>query len=385
MIKNKFPAKLIVAVLVVSQSMLLTNCKKDAEIQPDQVPSISLKTKKAAVAIADNAFYIEKVLPEGYVKDGSKDYTSYIQAAIKKYPELVFPAFTLQINDQGLIIPSNRKLHFLEGSQLKLKPTAKNNYDIIKIERASNVTLNNPVILGDNLSHSTEGGRAGRGISLYGASSVTINNAKVTNCYGDGIYLGRGSNTVTYCKNVKINNAYCKGNSRNGISVICVDGLTVAKAYCGYSGLTGFDIEGNYGDEVQKNMSISDVTTERNSFNGFTIALSRTYASYDKTIGTIEVINHKDISSANYCFKCTLREPETGMGKVTGIVKVVNPVWIKPGSGRPNYNKVTPSGFKTYITKPSVQNSSGSWLSERSIASLLDINIKADTFVQIDF
>ncbi len=387
MIKNINPAKFLSPVLVLTSIILFTNCKKDAKSSSELISTSSIKTKKVAYSytIGTNAFYLEDALPAGYVKDGSADYTSYIQSVLSRYSEVVFPGFPLLINSQGLSVPSNRRIHFLDGSVLKLKPTTSNYYNIIKIERASYVTLINPVIIGDNATHSTAGGRAGRGISLFSASNVTINNPKVSNCYGDGIYVGRSSGDLPYCKTVKLKNAFCKNNSRNGISIICVDGLQVLKAYCGYSGLTGFDIEGNYGDEQQKNMSISDVTTERNAFNGFTIALSRTYAPYDKTIGLIEVINHKDISSQNYSFKCTLGDPADGMGTVTGTVNVVNPVWIKPGSGRPNYNRVASGGFKTYISNPSVQNLSGTWLSDAAIVDLLDLNIKYDTFVQLIF
>ena len=55
-------------------------------------------------------------LPRNFVRDGSMDYTSFIQIALIKNPNIVFPDFPVLINDSGLEIPSNRTLTFLKGS-----------------------------------------------------------------------------------------------------------------------------------------------------------------------------------------------------------------------------------------------------------------------------
>ncbi len=53
---------------------------------------------------------ITEFFPVGYVKDGSRDYTKYIQLAIDKYDNLVFPGYPLSINDQGLSVGSNKTI-----------------------------------------------------------------------------------------------------------------------------------------------------------------------------------------------------------------------------------------------------------------------------------
>jgi len=82
-------------------------------------------------------------LPAGYVKDGSRDYTSYLQAAINKYSNLVFPAFPIMVNANGLTIPSNKTITFLTGSTIVFKPTLLATYNILKISGSTNVTLYN--------------------------------------------------------------------------------------------------------------------------------------------------------------------------------------------------------------------------------------------------
>ena len=58
----------------------------DTITQSIAVPVQSLST---APAIPASAYDISKSLPVGFVTDGSVDYTTYIQDAIKKYTELV--------------------------------------------------------------------------------------------------------------------------------------------------------------------------------------------------------------------------------------------------------------------------------------------------------
>src|SRR5690606_10164196 len=94
----------------------------------------------------EKAFKLEDMLPEGYVKDASEDYTRFIQLAVSKYKEIVFPPFPLLINDSGIKLQSGQKITFLEGSELRLKPTEKGKYAIINIRNISNVVLVNPVI-----------------------------------------------------------------------------------------------------------------------------------------------------------------------------------------------------------------------------------------------
>src|SRR5690606_11994065 len=55
---------------------------------------------------------ITQSLPAGYVKNGSVDYTQYIQKALDDHNKVMFPDFPILINDAGLSVRSNTKLFF---------------------------------------------------------------------------------------------------------------------------------------------------------------------------------------------------------------------------------------------------------------------------------
>src|SRR5690606_5365022 len=108
-----------------------------------------------------------------------------------------------------------------------MKPNSAKNYKVFSITNVSNVTMNGPVIKGDRAKH-TGTSEWGSGIAIYGSRNITINDAVVTDCWGDGIILGSGS---TVNKNIAINNAYSRNNRRMGFAIISVDGLLLNSSY----------------------------------------------------------------------------------------------------------------------------------------------------------
>ncbi len=374
----------IFPLLMLGGVLSISSCKKEphgAQSLKSNSPAISAVATYAPVTIGANAFYIESALPAGYVKDGTVNYTTYIQGALNKYSEVIFPAFPLQINDNGLIVKSNKVLTFLEGGKLVLKPTSNNNYRMLQIEDQTNVVLNNVVLVGDRTRHLGTGNRYGHGIAIYGSENIVINNPQIYDTWGDGIYVGRTDDHLS-SKNVTIVGAFVMNPNRNGMSITAGEYIRVEKSYFGYAGLTGFDVEGNdSGPGETKNITLTDITTERSTYNGLTLALSRIYESRDKSLGEIKIVNHHDIGAKNYCFKFTIGLPDTtGMGTIAGVVNVVNPVWENPGSGRPNYNKVYPTLVKTNIYQPKVKINNA-WLSTLSIQRLLKLNFRVGNIV----
>jgi hypothetical protein len=234
---------------------LFAECKKDNLYLSPTLDSKLRNTeggiKLAALSadgITSSSYYLVNSLPFGYVKDGSRDYTSYVQAAINKYSNIVFPGFPILVNDGGITIGSNKTITFAEGSEIRLKGTSSSSYNILNIYGATNVTLYNPVIVGDRNSHIGTSGEYGMGIGIRGSTDVTIYSPKVTNCWGDGIYIGQINNSVN-CKNIVIKDAYLKKNRRDGISIISVDGLLLDNIYAGYTDGTapfcGINFEAN--------------------------------------------------------------------------------------------------------------------------------------------
>lgn len=322
---------------------------------------------------ADLGHNIQSDLPRNFVRDGSVDYTNYMQNAIAQHSDIIFPGFPILINDDGLEIGSNKTITFLPGSELRLKPTSKGKYVIIRIKNATNVTLKNPVIKGDKLSHLGSDGEWGMGIGIYGSNNITLINPRVFNCWGDGIYLGTSSKVTN--RNVSITNAYLMGNRRDGISIISVVGLKLENAYAAYSNgtlpMTGINFEPNSATDELKNIIVSNPRTEYNGGRGIQVAIRQLLGGGHKNID-ITIIKPIDISAKTNAVKVSCkRKSEDEGGSVSGSVRIINPSWKKTRSGIPLLVSVDQPNLKTIITSAKVTNLKGGLLTSGSTNSLL--------------
>lgn len=346
-----------------------TGMVQDSSSLPVDVKSEML----AATGVTSSSHYLVNSLPSGYVKDGSKDYTSYVQAAVTKYSNIVFPAFPILVNDNGINIGSNKVITFPSGSQLRLKSSSKANYSILRISNASNVILYNPVIVGDRYNHSGTSGEWGMGIGLYAASNVTIYSPKVTNCWGDGIYIGQLNSSNS--KNIIIKDAYLSKNRRDGISIISVDGLLLDNIYAGYSDgtlpKTGINIETNNKDCVVRNVRINNPRTENNGAMGIMINL-RTMLSGTSKSSEVTITNHYDTGSPRYALKVSTQS-DSYPGKLSGYVNVINPSWQKTSleTGAPIWLGANHANYKINISSPEWMTTRGSMLSYIDTYNLL--------------
>jgi hypothetical protein len=320
-------------------------------------------------------------LPSGYVKDGSADYTLYIQKAIERYDDLVFPAFPLLINDSGLDIGSNKTLTFLKGSELRLKPSSKKSYNIISLKGVSNVTISNAVIKGDRYSHIGTEGEYGMGIAIRGSRNIKIFNSRITNCWGDGIYIGQERNSST-SKNILIKDAYLKSNRRDGISIISVDGLVLENIYAGYQDGTkpmcGINFETNNPDCEIRNVSVINPRTEYNQGSGIQVGLRTLLGGNSKMID-VKIINHIDIGSGSFAVKiaCNRKTGAYG-GSVGGLISIVNPSWSTTASSKPLAFITDQPDLKVRVSSPKIKNSNGSTLNPLEIKAVLSKHSNGD-------
>ncbi|MBS1504828.1 MAG: hypothetical protein JST32_22395, partial [Bacteroidetes bacterium] len=138
------------------------------------------------------AFDLTNSLPQGYVTDGSVDYTTYLQQGIQAHANVIFPNFPVMISPRGLTLISNSCLIFKEQSKLIMMPNSQSNYQAIRLNNLKNVTLYGPIIQGDRDQHKAAKGEWGMGIWIAGCDGVKIYNAHISDCWGDGIYIGKG-------------------------------------------------------------------------------------------------------------------------------------------------------------------------------------------------
>lgn len=198
------------------------------------------------------------------------------------------------INGIALGIPSNSYI-FFQNAVITINPTSLNNYQILDIKQATNITLcGNLQIIGDRLQHPGSTGEWGFGISIQSSSNITINNVSISNCWGDGIYIGESINQTN--ENIVIENVTLTNNRRQGISIISVDELYINNCYITNTNGTdpqyGIDFEPNFNYQKLKNVKINNLTTDGNTGGGILFQL----AKFDNTTDDISIDINSHIS-----------------------------------------------------------------------------------------
>ncbi len=357
--------------LVLIAFMLFTACtgKPEKKAAPVMVYQEELQWQPVAVAFNDrteDGFRLEKALPSGYVKDGSEDYTAFIQQAIVNHDRIIFPAFPLKINEIGLRIPSDKTIIFPKGSELRLAATDKGKYAIIDIRNARNVELVGPVVVGDRDKHIGSGGEWGMGINIVSSENVRVYNARVTKCWGDGIYVA-GSSERGPSRNIRIVNAYCRDNRRNGISVISADGLDLISPYSGYNeGIDpqcGIDIEPNKPGDRIRNIRIVDARTEYNPGAGISIGINKLYGSGDQQV-SVDIRKPVDYGSMDgFLISCSASRSKNGE-KVSGTITVTDPVWKYNPKTSLSVHKLREPALKVRVSNAAVTDPQGKKIAE---------------------
>lgn len=264
--------------LLVLMSLLILGCNglssvyKNKEIKdvPEFIETINESKERKKILKKHNFVNIINYLPKNFVKNGTKDYTQYLQKALTENLFVKFPDFPILINDKGLDIKNNTILVFDEKTQLLLKPSNKTNYEILRIHHKENITIFSPKIIGDKYTHLNKKGEWGMGISIKSSKNINIINPIIEKCWGDGIYLGQSGNKTN--KNIFINYGLLNDNRRNGISVISANGLTIENMVIantkGTNPQAGIDFEPNKNNEKLQNILIRNLYTYKNKNQG---------------------------------------------------------------------------------------------------------------------
>ncbi|SMO83651.1 Right handed beta helix region [Chryseobacterium rhizoplanae] len=262
----------------------------DTYIKKTEVTS-SFNTLKA------KSFEAVKLLPNNYKKDGSEDYTAYIQKAINENVTVLLPNFPILVNDKGLQLKDNTTLLFDDNSQLKLKASNNQGYAIIDITGKKNVSIYNPDIVGDRTVHTGKTGEWGMGINIKDAVNVKVYNPVIKDCWGDGIYIGGNG----FSNNISVIGGLIDNNRRNGISVISGDNILLQNLVVsntnGANPKTGIDIEPNTPDNKKVNISLQSIITFNNEVSGLAFYLARLRGDTNANNVNVVIENFKDFYS----------------------------------------------------------------------------------------
>lgn len=178
-----------------------------------------------------------------------------------------------------ILIPSNVYWH--NEATIKMLPTDLEWYNIVYLNKSTNVTIDGGRFMGDVEHHKGNSGEWGHGIKCGGASNVVIKNVTCSHCWGDGIDLIEGldnNKKPTYnCNNIVIDNVKCLNNRRQGISIEAASNVKILNSEFAYTGFpkytspgAGLDIE-PWTDNKNKVWSVSVVNCKFHDNKGLDV------------------------------------------------------------------------------------------------------------------
>ncbi|MBD5490782.1 MAG: hypothetical protein HDR16_01230 [Lachnospiraceae bacterium] len=207
-----------------------------------------------------------------------KNDTAAINALLQKaennpatYDTVYIPAGTYNIDAAsgafgGIILRDNQNLIMADGAKLVAIPNNKEGSQVIWAFNRKNVTITGGQIVGERNGHKGNSGEWGHGIRITGCTNVYISNVEVSQCWGDGIYLGYDDNSKNYSNRVTIENCNLHHNRRNNLSITDATNITVNN--CKFNNASGTDPQ--YGIDIEPNAgrTCSNVTISNSTFKG---------------------------------------------------------------------------------------------------------------------
>lgn len=175
---------------------------------------------------------------------------------------------------------------------IKVIPNSHETYSIFMIRGRKNIKISDMTLQGDTLEHLGTAGEWGHGINCIMSQNIILENLKIIDMWGDGIYLGLGYTSGIYfediSRNIVIRNVEIDNVGRNGLSLCTVDTLYIDNLKCKNITRTfpksGIDIEAEgYADgfdAVLKNIRINNYYAEK-CVRGVEIYTGITNIDYD--------------------------------------------------------------------------------------------------------
>lgn len=197
--------------------------------------------------------------PQMFRTAGQMDDTQAFQDAVDhltgECDTFYVPAGTYLVDAvTGIRLKSQMNLIMAEGAVLQAVGNSSRNYHVLLASSVSQVKISGGQIRGERYEHDgSSGGEWGMGIGIYDSKNVQVTGTTVTDCWGDGIYLGstHEADQTGGCRDITIQNCELSGNRRNNLSIVCADDVTVEG--CTFRNARGTSPE--YGIDIETNIS----------------------------------------------------------------------------------------------------------------------------------
>lgn len=191
-----------------------------------------------------------------------------------KYDYMYLPdgVYHIDVTD-GIVLRDNQTFIMSPGAQLVAIGNDRANSQIIWAFGRKNVVISGGRLVGERSSHTGSSGEWGHGINIAGCTNVHIQDVEISECWGDGIYLGlydgwdlAGNRKRFYSSGITITSCNLHHNRRNNLSITDASNVTVENCEFNYANGTspeyGIDIEPNNG------YTCSNITISHSTFQG---------------------------------------------------------------------------------------------------------------------
>lgn len=157
--------------------------------------------------------------------DGVTNDTTAIQTALNENSTVCIPDGTYMINvDTPLLLKSNQTITLSPNAVLKALPSSSGYNAVVRISGVSNVNITGGKIIGERYGHQGTSGEWGMGIQvIQGSNSIKISNITISDCWGDGIFLGDSP----FVSDINIDGVVCDNNRRQGLSITDAKRVTI--------------------------------------------------------------------------------------------------------------------------------------------------------------